>query len=230
MNKYIYQNWSRGYRKLQTEEKTLFYFGSMLKNIEGRPEVVKAAKKFIKKCTTTEAWARYAYEHDLPFTVCKMDAHHVDTYLIKQYRIDSLSPAFLDEYGRVFMYYVFNRQPNGRYFCIGMIFWEFEEDKTGDGDHTKSWIYTFETNGNVQVIERVTGAKEECVWTSKRPLNVESNWEEAPVFGEWDSICRMKRWKDGELDELYKGGENPASPKSDDPDNKWLPPWWNKED
>jgi hypothetical protein len=97
MNKYIYQDWSRGYRELQSEGDTLWYFNKMLKNIEGRPEVIKAAKKFIKTCTSTEQWARYAYENDLPFCVCKMDAHHVEVYLDKEYDPISLSPGFLDD-------------------------------------------------------------------------------------------------------------------------------------
>lgn len=30
-------------------------------------------------------------------------------------------------------------------------------------------------------------------------VNVESNWEKYPDFGDWDSIFRMKRWKEGEI-------------------------------
>lgn len=230
MDKYIYQSWFRGKRKLQSEEDTLYFYGRTVTNIRERPDTVKAAKKFLKTCTQTKEWARYAYANDLPFTVCMMDAHHVEAYLTKEYREDSLSVGFLDEYGRLFMNYVFNRQLDGRYFCIGIMFWEFEEGKSGDDDDIKSWIYTFEPNGNVEVIEREKDAKEECVWKSKRPLNVESNWEDAPVFGEWDSIFRMKRWKEGELDELFKGEVTPGQSEPDKPVNKWLPPGWNKDE
>ena len=75
------------------------------------------------------------------------------------------------------------------------------ENKKTDDDYTTFWQYLFEPNGNVQVIEKEKGAEEECVWTSKKPLNVESNWEERPKFGDWNGFFEMKRWADGELDE-----------------------------
>ncbi|AOM77399.1 hypothetical protein [Pedobacter steynii] len=229
MEKYIYQDWYKGKRKLQTEEQTLIYYSKHVYYPDHMKEKGKEAKKFLKTCTSAEEWARYAYANDLPFSVCKMDAHHVEAYIRKEFLEEGLSVAFLDEYGRKFMGYSFNRQPNGKYFCIGIIFWEFEEGKSGDNDDTKTWIYTFEPNGNVEVIEREKGAKEECVWKSKRPLNVESNWEDAPAFGNWDGLFEMKRWKEGELDELFKGDETSAADQTDQPVNKWLPPGWNKE-
>ena len=58
---------------------------------------------------------------------------------------------------------------------------------------------------DVKVIEHEKDAEEECIWTSKVPLNVENNWESKPKFGEWDSLFRMKRWKPGEMDEAFKG-------------------------
>ena len=205
MEKYLYQYWSRGRRKLHGDENTLFYYSNNMHLPPERGEEAKAAKKFLKTCTSTEEWAKHAYANDLPFSVCKpRDAENIDCGLELDV-IKDITVFFLDEYQRLFMYYVFRKQENGKYFCIGMMFWDFIEGKGGDDDDTKAWIYTFETNGNVEVIERETGATEECIWTSKRPLNVENNWEDAPEFGDWEGLLKMKRWQPGEFDEVFKG-------------------------
>ena len=41
-------------------------------------------------------------------------------------------------------------------------------------------------------------------YVASSPVNVENNWEPYPKFGEWDSIFRMKRWKEGELAKDFK--------------------------
>ncbi|WP_131539877.1 hypothetical protein [Pedobacter nototheniae] len=205
MNIYTYRDWDRGKRKLVSEEGTLLFYSRTMYLPAERAEEAKAAKKFLKTCTSTEEWVKYAYANDFPYCICKMNSGHVESYIRKEFRKDSISVSFLDEYERVFMFYVFNKQENGKYFCVGMMFWDFMEGKGGDDDDTKAWIYTFETNGNVEVIERETGATEECIWTSKRPLNVENNWEDAPEFGDWEGLLKMKRWQPGEFDEVFKG-------------------------
>ena len=34
---------------------------------------------------------------------------------------------------------------------------------------------------------------------------MERNWEEKPEFGDWEGFFQLKRWKEGELDEAFKG-------------------------
>ena len=202
MSNYIYQFWSRGYRELKNEEDTLLYYSNTYKTSKKDNE--KEAKKYLKQIKTSEQWARYAYDNNLEFCICKIEDGRVASY-IKQDITGDITTFFLDEHKRVFMYYVFRKQSNGMYFCIGMMFWEFKENSTSDDDDLKSWIYTFETDGTVKVIEQEKDAEEACEWTSKRPLNVESNWEKRPEFGEWDGFFKMKRWEKGELDEAFKG-------------------------
>ena len=199
---YVYQNWLRGYREMHTEEKTLNYYEKH--QVYPDESKGKLAKKFAQTCASTEEWARYAYENKFPFEVCKIVNDEVDIFL-SQDLINLISICFLDEYWRMYMYYVFEEQENGMLFCIGMNFFEYIKGLEGDEDYSKSWLYIFETNGNVKIIEQEKDAKEECIWTSKRPLNVAANWEPKPEFGNWDSIFRMKRWGDGELDEVFKG-------------------------
>ncbi len=209
MNSYLYQNWLIGYREMQSEEKTLNYYLNHLYKPKydpnlGNIEIQKKANKFLKPCKSSEEWAKFAYENGLQFEVCKMDGHLVESTLEQDVRKDIVI-AFLDEYDRIFMVYLFRQQPNKKYFLFGMKFWEFIEGKDDDDDYTTYWKYIFEPNGNVQVIEWEKDAEEECIWTSKKPLNVENNWQEKPEFGDWEGFFKMKRWADGELDEAFKG-------------------------
>ena len=209
MNNYIYQNWLRGYKKQHTEEQTLNYYLKHLYKPQYDPnrgdvEIQKKANKFLKTCESSEEWAKFAYEHDLEFKVCKMDGHLTEAYLYQDFLKD-IGVAFLDEDDDVFMIYTFRKEDNGKYFLFDMIFWEFTDNKKTDDDYTKEWIYSFEPNGNVKVIEKEKDATDECVWTSKKPLNVESNWQEKPEFGDWEGFFKMKRWADCELDEAFKG-------------------------
>ncbi len=208
MNNYIYQDWFRAKRKMQSEEDTLWYYANMYKPRydpnRGDVDTQKKANKFLKTCTSSKEWAKFAYDHGLEFNVCKMDGHLTEAYLYQDFLKD-IGVAFLDEDDDVFMIYTFRKEDNEKYFLFDMIFWEWAEHKKTDGDYIKEWIYAFNPNGNVQVIEREKDAEEECVWTSKQPLNVESNWEERPQFGDWDGFFKMKRWADGALDEAFKG-------------------------
>ncbi len=111
-----------------------------------------------------------------------MDGHLVESNL-EQDVLQDIVISFLDEYDRIFMYYAFKREENDKYFLFAMVFLYFIDGKDGRGDYTTLWKYIFEPNGNVQVIEKEKEAKEQCEWFSKRPLNVESNWEEKPEFG-----------------------------------------------
>ena len=200
---YVYQNWLRAYRKMHTEEKTLNYY-TILPYPDKLKEKGKLGNKFAKTCTSAEDWARYAYENKFPFEVCKIINEEVESFL-SQDLINNIAICFLDEHLRMYMYYVFVEQENGILFCVGMKFFEYIKGLEGDEDYSKSWLYIFNIDGNVKVTEREKDAKEECIWTSKRPLNVAANWEPKPEFGNCYSIFRMKRWGDGELDEVFKG-------------------------
>lgn len=207
MDRYIYQDWNRAYFELQDEEDTLWYYTNFYKspnNEHGNLASQQAAKQFLKDCESAEDWARFAYEDQtLIFQVCKMDAHHVEAYMeVNRYHGQANAVYFLDEENRVFMHYWFTLQPDGRYFLSEMMFWEYIEGKTGEDDYTKSWQYNFAPDGQVAVIVRTEGAKQEEVWNSKEPLNLSSNWQSRPAFGNWDGFFTMKRWKEGEIDAI----------------------------
>ncbi len=209
MDIYLYQNWLRGYKEMQSEEKTINYYLNHVYKPRYNPnlgdvEVQKQAHKFLKTCTDPEQWAEFAYQHGLEFYACKMDGAKVEAYLHQDY-IKDIVIGFLDDDDDLYMFYVFRKQTNGKYFLSGIKFWEWTENKQTDEDYVKSWLYGFQTNGTVKVIEREKDAEEECVWTSKRPLNVESNWEDRPEFGDWQGFFTLKRWEEGELDEAFQG-------------------------
>ncbi len=209
MDIYLYQNWSRSYKKIRSEEWTINYYLNHVYKPRYNPnlgdvEVQKQAHKFLKTCTDPEQWAMFAYQHDLQFEVCKMDGAKVEANLYQDVLKD-IGVCFLDDDNDVYMIYTFRKQNNGKYFLIAIAFWEWTDDKQTDEDYSKFWKYWFEPNGSVKVIEWEKGAEEECVWTSKRPLNVESNWEDRPEFGDWQGFFTLKRWEEGELDEAFQG-------------------------
>ena len=83
----------------------------------------------------------------------------------------------------------------------------YPEEMVDDDWENKDYIsYTFTPEGYMEVTKifdvRGEGMTEKYVASS--PVNVENNWEPYPKFGEWDSIFRMKRWKEGELAEDFK--------------------------
>ncbi|MDO7135919.1 hypothetical protein [Algibacter lectus] len=204
MSIYIYQNWSRGYSELQSEKITIknrINFYKSPNNDNDNITSQKSAKKFLKTCKNPEAWAKYAYnDKTLMFHVCKMSAHHVEAYMeVNRFHGKGNFVYFLDEHNRVFMDYWFEKQDNGKYFISQMMFFDYINGKTGDDDYTKSWQYNFTPDGNVAVIIRTKGESQEEVWNSKEPLNVSSNWEDSPEFGNWEGFFTMKRWEEGEI-------------------------------
>ena len=141
MNIYLYQNWLRGYKKMHTEEKTINYYLNHLYKPKYNPnlgdiEVQKKAHKFLKTCTDPEEWAKFAYEHDLQFKVCKMDGTHVEACLYQDFLKD-IGVCFLDDDDDIYMIYTFRKEDNGKYFLMGISFWEWTEDKKTYQDYTK---------------------------------------------------------------------------------------------
>ena len=100
MNKYLYQYWSRGYKEMHNEEDTLWYYADIYKPKynpnRGDVGLQKRANKFLKNCESSEEWARFAYQYDLEFCICKMDGHLTESYL-KQDILGDILVCFLDD-------------------------------------------------------------------------------------------------------------------------------------
>ena len=128
--------------------------------------------------------------------------------------------CFIDEHNRVYLQYSFQsddttyktdsikqRFKEGNLFLVEVEVFIYPEEMVDDDWENKDYIsYTYTPEGYMEVTKifdvRGEGMTEKYVASS--PVNVESNWEPYPKFGEWDSIFRMKRWKEGELAKDFK--------------------------
>lgn len=128
--------------------------------------------------------------------------------------------CIIDEHNRVYLQYSFQsddttyktdsikqRFKEGNLFLVEVEVFIYPEEMVDDDWENKDYIsYTFTPEGYMEVTKifdvRGEGMTEKYVASS--PVNVENNWEPYPKFGEWDSIFRMKRWKEGELAEKIK--------------------------
>ena len=141
------------------------------------------------------------------FEVCRMLGQEFNAALVHDV-VKDLTVCFVDEHIRLFMQYVFRPQPNGQYFMIGILFFEFEPGSTGDNDDLKMWTYTFEPDGTTMIYEHDKVNNTKTTWKSKEPLNVAKNWEPRPAFDDWEGLFKMKRWEIGELHEPFQGLPN----------------------
>nr|WP_242400715.1 hypothetical protein [Hoylesella pleuritidis] len=114
--------------------------------------------------------------------------------------------SFLDELGRTFMSYRFEPAPyqnekgnrKGYLFLyqLSLRYYHQEKDEYGKWDYDYT-DYEFTPDGRVRKIEEI--GDERTIYDSEQRVNVESNWQKYPEFGDWLPLFEMKRWKDDEL-------------------------------
>jgi hypothetical protein len=130
--------------------------------------------------------------------------------------------CFIDEKNRVYMQYSFQNDTSkiedkykepfkqGNLFLVELEVFIFPEEKVKDDWENKDYIsYAFNPDGYLLVTKIFDVHGEHLVekYEAKEPVNVASNWEPYPKFGEWDNIFKMKRWAEGELANLIDNNE-----------------------
>ncbi|MDM1409035.1 hypothetical protein [Myroides sp. DF42-4-2] len=239
--RYIYQNWSREYYKLKSEEDTCWYYSNFYKS--DMPKKVLA-----EKTVDVETWAKYAYSMNREFmnsmwagefSFCSKEFNEKVDAIARAFNVTAFIDVidqpyayirfggafatlfFLDEHKRVYMQYTFQnavsfdtsafnkeRFKRGDLFLVELEIFKYPEDMINGDWKNKDYIsYAFNPDGYLEVtkmydIHSGNGIEEKYV--AESPVNVESNWEPYPTFGEWDSIFRMKRWAEGELPAGFK--------------------------
>lgn len=221
--KFLYQNWSRSYYELQSEEITCWYYNDFYKTI--MPKKLRE-----EKIKDTRTWAEYAYGCNLEFMRRMWDGEFSIKDDIFNDKVDEIARifnvvalieatdqpyayldlgamfatlCFLDEKNRVYMQYSFSNEYKKDFlFLVELEIFIYPEKMVNDSWKNKDYIsYAFAPDGYLEVTKifdvRGEGLMEKYV--ADQPVNVESNWEKYPDFGDWDSIFRMKRWKEGEL-------------------------------
>ncbi len=124
--------------------------------------------------------------------------------------------AFLDEMGRIYMSYRFDPTPlpgekgnrKGYVFLYELSIRRYhkEKDEYGDWDYDYT-DYEFTPDGRVRKIEEIND--EQTISDAAQRVNVASNWQKYPEFGDWMPLFEMKRWKDNELQPLFDASKRP---------------------
>ena len=141
-----------------------------------------------------------------PFEVTALLEFNEQPYAFMIFLGEGGTVSFLDELGRTFMSYRFEPAPyqnetgnrKGYLFLyqLSLRYYHQEKDEYGKWDYDYT-DYEFTPDGRVRKIEEI--GDERTIYDSEQRVNVESNWQKYPEFGDWLPLFEMKRWKDDEL-------------------------------
>ena len=141
-----------------------------------------------------------------PFEVTALLEFNEQPYAFIIFLGEGCTVSFLDELGRTYMSYRFKPAPNqnekgnrkGYLFLyqLTLRYYHEEKDEYGKWDYDYT-DYEFTPDGRVHKIEEI--GDERTIYDSEQRVNVESNWQKYPEFGDWLPLFEMKRWKDDEL-------------------------------
>ena len=141
-----------------------------------------------------------------PFEVTALLEFNEQPYAFIIFLGEGCTVSFLDELGRTYMSYRFEPSPyqnekenrKGYLFLyqLSLRYYHEEKDEYGKWDYDYT-DYEFTPDGRVRKIEEI--GDEHTIYDSEQRVNVESNWQKYPEFGDWLPLFEMKRWKDDEL-------------------------------
>lgn len=224
--KITYKDWNYAYYHLQSEEDTHWLYENEYKQRISR-RIPKEKQNY-----TLEQWANFAYNQNLkmvkmtwegsiksgeyndilgkigfPFMVTALLEFNEQPYAYIIFLGSGLTVSFIDELGRTYLSYHFeaiHNQDKTREGCVflntlSIRYYHKEKDEYGDWDYDYT-DYEFTPKGELRKIEEIDGVYSE--YKSEQRVNVESNWQKYPDFGDWLPLFNMKSWKDEELLDL----------------------------
>ena len=241
--KLLYQNWNYSYYELQSEEDTLFNFENEFKYRiskripkEMQSYTMEQWARFayeINRSMAEIAWNKGIDPNEynsllmkigFPFGITALLEANEQPYAFMIFLGEGGTVSFLDELGRIYMSYRFEPSPyqnekgnrKGYLFLYQLSLRYYHEEKDEDGDWDYDYTdYGFTPDGRVRKIEAI--GDERTIYDSEQRVNVESNWQKYPEFGDWLPLFEMKRWKDDELMPLTdKDNSNKFPWESDD--------------
>ena len=224
--KLLYQNWNYSYYELQSEEDTLFNFECEYKNRISKhipkemqhysleewykfayKQNLQMIKMIWNNKVDSEKYNDLLDTLGFPYQVTAYLEFNNQPYAYILFLGDGYTLSFLDELGREFMSYSFSANPDVEYkeyvrdgylflYELSLRYYHKEKDEYGDWDYDYT-DYEFPPDGRVRKIEEI--GDERTIYDSEQRINVESNWQKYPEFGDWLPLFEMKRWKDDEL-------------------------------
>lgn len=103
---------------------------------------------------------------------------------------DYFGIEFIDNRQRAFLSYQFQELEPGRLFLTMALYREFEGSTTRV---TNSRTYRSRPDGSLIIHEEDADSPTATRLESKEPIDVSSNWEPYPAFGDYQSLTRIER-------------------------------------
>lgn len=231
--KTTYRSWNYAYYELETEAETINtyaieYQSRISKRIpkEIQEYTMEQWARFAydrnrsmaeidwKQGIEPDEYNRLLDKIGFPFEVTALLEFNEQPYAFVTFLGNGFNVSFLDELGRIYMSYRFNpfsypgeegnRKGYVFLYQLSLRYYHKEKDKYGDWDYDYT-DYEFTPDGSVRKIEEI--GDERTIYDSEQRVNVESNWQEYPEFGDWLPLFEMKRWKEGELFSVFNNEE-----------------------
>lgn len=232
--KLTYQDWNYSYYELQSEKDTLGLYENeykirvskrIPKEMQGYTMGQWAHFAYERNRSVAEmAWNRgidpdeyndLLMKIGFPFEITALLESNEQPYAFVIFLGEGCTVSFLDELGRTFMSYRFEPSPyqnekenrKGYLFLYQISLYHYHQEKDEDGDWDYDYTdYEFTPDGRVRKIEEI--GDERIIYDSEQRVNVESNWQKYPEFGDWLPLFEMKRWKEDELMPLADDGKD----------------------
>ena len=229
-----YQDWNYSYYELQSEKDTLGLYENeykirvskrIPKEMQGYTMGQWAHFAYERNRSVAEmAWNRgidpdeyndLLMKIGFPFEITALLESNEQPYAFVIFLGEGCTVSFLDELGRTFMSYRFEPSPyqnekenrKGYLFLYQISLYHYHQEKDEDGDWDYDYTdYEFTPDGRVRKIEEI--GDERIIYDSEQRVNVESNWQKYPEFGDWLPLFEMKRWKEDELMPLADDGKD----------------------
>jgi hypothetical protein len=232
--KFVLQKWSREYGKLKSVESTLWYYNYIHKNrvskkiLKEKLVSLETWAQYAYECNKAfrerivrkefdsykdfKLYSELAEKEGRELYITALLSDNQQPYACIRFSNMFVVVEYIDEYNRVYMTYSFRTEYGQQnLFLYELEYFIYPEDiEDFDVDNKDYVSYYFTQRGELTVTKEYNvGTTEHIqeVFEAKQSVNVEKNWEPYPEFGKWESIVRMKRWKEGELAGFFDSNE-----------------------
>src|SRR5260370_19147405 len=146
---------------------------------------VYRTQSVIESCPLSVAEQRH--REGIPYTAILSEAN-VPRFIVEVAH-NSVVVSFLDEHQGPYLQYAFQAVTAGRLFRTRAIYREYE-GSTNKLVEAQTFLFTLEGKQVITVQDRVhhTSKQQEA-----DDVDMKSNWEDYPAFGQYASVCRAER-------------------------------------
>jgi hypothetical protein len=177
------------YRKWSDIQKKVHSISATLSQMDGYNKTSYSQREILDEALLYEA-AKEAHESRNTYFVTFYEGEK--PYCLLTSVRDFRRVQFFDEFSREYLSYDF-RSPedySDKLFLETALYREYEKDKDKQISATN---FIFKIDGNLSMIEYDTIKRTQNNLIDIKTIDVSSNWEEYPKFGQYESIIRKER-------------------------------------